>query len=100
MAVRTIDAAEDMRVPVIDLGPYLAGERGALERAAEEVQRASETIGFYFLENHGVRPSLADRVFAEAERFHHLPDARKNALSARSFQHPHAQRRSAGFLVF
>ncbi len=82
MAVRTIDAAEDMRVPVIDMGRYLAGEKGALERAAEEVQRASETIGFYFLDNHGVPQAMIDRVFAEAERFHHLPDDEKRKVEA------------------
>jgi isopenicillin N synthase-like dioxygenase len=82
MADRIIEAAEDLRVPVIDMGPYLAGEKGALERAADVVRTASETIGFYFLANHGVTQSMIDRVFAEAERFHHLPDERKQAVRA------------------
>src|SRR5262245_37740701 len=60
-------------IPVIDLGPYLAGETGARERAAAELRDASTTIGFFFVGNHGVAPSLVGRVFAETERFHALP---------------------------
>ena len=60
-------------IPIIDLGPYLAGEPGARERSAAEVGAALETIGFYFIANHGVAQSLIDRVFGECERFHALP---------------------------
>jgi len=77
-----IEAAADTRVPVIDLGPYFAGEPGALARAAELLGEASETIGFYFIANHGVAQSLIDRVFVEAERFHTLPLGRKMAVRA------------------
>ena len=64
----------------IDLGPYLAGETGALERAAAQLGEASEALGFYFVANHGMPQSLIDRVFAEAERFHSLPLERKMAV--------------------
>src|SRR6266481_1192748 len=64
-----VDAGGDLRIPVIDLGPYRAGEPG-------------ETIGFYFIANHGVEQAMIDRVFAEAERFHHLPLERKMAVKA------------------
>ena len=77
-----IEAASDLRIPVIDLGPYLAGEPGALERTAEALGAASEEIGFYFIANHGVPQSLVDRVFAEAERFHTLPIERKMEVRA------------------
>ena len=60
-------------IPVIDLGRYLAGEKGARERTAEQVGEALETIGFYFIGNHGVAPSLVNRMFAECERFHAQP---------------------------
>lgn len=71
------------RIPVIDLGPYLAGEAGALARTAAELGEASETIGFYFIGNHGVPQSLIDRVFGEAARFHELPLERKLAVQCR-----------------
>ena len=64
-------------IPVIDLGPYLAGEPGALERAARELRFALTEIGFYFIVNHGVPEAPIRGVFAQAARFHALPlDAR------------------------
>ena len=60
-------------IPVIDLGPYLAGEPEARERAASELRFALTSIGFYFIVNHGVPASQARATFAEAARFHALP---------------------------
>jgi isopenicillin N synthase-like dioxygenase len=77
-----IDAGADLRIPVIDLGPYLAGDAAGRAAAAEQLREASESIGFYFIANHGVPQALIDRVFAEAERFHHLPLERKMAVRA------------------
>jgi isopenicillin N synthase-like dioxygenase len=72
-----------LSIPVIDLGPYFAGEPGADRRAATQLGQASEEIGFYFIANHGVAQSLIDRVFAETERFHHLPLERKMTVQAK-----------------
>ena len=41
-------------IPVIDLGPYLAGTPGAIDRTAGELRYALTEIGFYFIVNHGV----------------------------------------------
>ena len=38
-------------IPVLDLGPFLAGEPGALESLGQEVCRALEDIGFFFIKN-------------------------------------------------
>jgi isopenicillin N synthase-like dioxygenase len=67
-------------IPILDLGPYLAGVPGADRRLAEELRLASETVGFYFICNHGVSQALTDATFAEAARFHALPMAQKYAL--------------------
>ena len=40
-------------IPVVDLGPYLGGEPGAMERTAAELRFALTSIGFYFIINHG-----------------------------------------------
>ncbi len=64
-------------IPVLDLGPFLAGAPGALARLGQEVCQALEDIGFFFVKNHGVSQELVDRVFAENARFHALPPARK-----------------------
>ncbi|HZT89380.1 MAG TPA: 2-oxoglutarate and iron-dependent oxygenase domain-containing protein [Stellaceae bacterium] len=60
-------------IPVIDLGPYLAGDRGAVDRTAKQLRFALTEIGFYFIVNHGVPPAQIEAVFREAARFHALP---------------------------
>jgi isopenicillin N synthase-like dioxygenase len=64
-------------IPIIDLGPYLAGEPGARERIAAELRLALTEIGFYYIVNHGVPPALISAAFREAARFHALPLERK-----------------------
>ena len=49
-------------IPVIDLGPSLAGEPGALDRAAAELRHALTEIGFYTIVNHGVPSALVHEV--------------------------------------
>jgi isopenicillin N synthase-like dioxygenase len=67
-------------IPVIDYGPYFAGEKGALKRVAGEVARACENVGFFYALNHGVPAELIDRAFAASRRFHALPLTQKLAL--------------------
>jgi isopenicillin N synthase-like dioxygenase len=69
--VRRDGALEE--IPVLDLGPYLAGEAGAREKLVVELRHAQEHIGFYYIINHGVPRSLFDRCFAELKRFFALP---------------------------
>ena len=60
-------------IPVIDLGPYLAGEPGAMERTAKELRFALTEIGFYFIVNHGVPEAQIREAYRQAARFHALP---------------------------
>ncbi len=69
------------QIPVIDLGPYLRGESGALARLGAELRHACENVGFLYIRNHGVPQALVDRAFAESERFHALPLGEKMKLS-------------------
>lgn len=78
-AVRDYTAAARM-IPVIDYGPYFAGEAGALDRLAPEVARACENVGFFYALNHGVPEETIDRAFAAARRFFALPLEEKLAL--------------------
>jgi isopenicillin N synthase-like dioxygenase len=77
-----VDAGGGLRIPVLDLGPYLAGEKGALDRAAFELGAACESLGFCFFANHGVSQALIDGAFAAAAQFHSLPLERKMAVRA------------------
>ena len=69
-------------IPILDLGPYLAGEAGALDRLATALRQAQENVGFYIITNHGVPPSLIDGTFEAARRFHALPLETKLSLKA------------------
>ena len=66
-------AAASATIPVIDYGPYFAGEPGALERLAVDVRHACENVGFFYALNHGVPQAIIDRGFAASRRFHALP---------------------------
>lgn len=72
-------AASDT-IPVIDLGPYLAGEPGALDNAAGQLRYALSEIGFYAIVNHGVPPELIRDVYREVARFHAQPLDKKLAI--------------------
>ncbi|NKB48402.1 MAG: isopenicillin N synthase family oxygenase [Alphaproteobacteria bacterium] len=76
--IRRNDALEE--IPILDLGPYLAGEAGAAEKLVAELRYAQENIGFYFIINHGVTPSLFDRCFDELKQFFALPFEEKIKL--------------------
>jgi isopenicillin N synthase-like dioxygenase len=67
-------------IPVIDLGPTLAGEPGAAERAAARLRTALTEIGFYYIANHGIAPAMIAAIYREAARFHALPPERKLAI--------------------
>ena len=67
-------------IPVIDLGPYLAGEPGALDRTAKELRFALTEIGFYFIVNHGVPREKIRAAFEQVARFHAQPVEKKMAL--------------------
>jgi isopenicillin N synthase-like dioxygenase len=68
------------RIPVLDLGPYLAGAPGALEDLARHVARSCRDTGFLVLSNHGVPERMVGDTFAEAARFFALPPEAKLAL--------------------
>lgn len=67
-------------IPILDLGPYLAGVPGALDEVAAELRHALEHVGFFILIHHGVPQALIDQTFAEAKRLHALPLDVKMAL--------------------
>src|SRR5262249_14426087 len=72
------DSTEE--IPVIDMGPVHAGGPGADRRMAAELRHVTETVGFFYLKNHGVPQSLIDRVFAESRRFFALPLEEKRKI--------------------
>ena len=79
-AARNMQDAADT-IPVLDLGPYLAGEHGAVDALGRQLRTACETVGFFYIFNHGVADELISAAFEQARRFHALPLERKLELS-------------------
>jgi isopenicillin N synthase-like dioxygenase len=74
------DELSDEEIPILDLGPFLAGEDGALESLASELRYAQENVGFYFIVNHGVPKELLTRTTNNLIRFFKLPDETKRGM--------------------
>ena len=57
------------QVPVIDIAPFLGGEREGKARVAAEVRQACEDIGFFVITGHGVDPSVTKATHDVSRRF-------------------------------
>jgi isopenicillin N synthase-like dioxygenase len=69
------DSTEE--IPMLDMGPYLAGEPGGREKVAARLREISQTVGFFYVKNHGIAQEIVDGVFAQSRRFHTLPAEEK-----------------------
>jgi isopenicillin N synthase-like dioxygenase len=72
------DSTEE--IPTLDISPYRNGEPGGREAVAARLREISMTVGFFYLRGHGIPFSLLERMFAEARRFHSLPEAEKKKI--------------------
>ena len=72
--------ADATDIPLLDLGPFLAGQPGALEATAARLRQINETVGFLYIANHGVPQSLIDATFDATQRFHAQGTEEKLAL--------------------
>jgi isopenicillin N synthase-like dioxygenase len=68
------------RIPLLDIGPYLAGEPGARAALGRAVEKTCRDTGFLVIANHGIDQSLIDGAFAAAAMFFDLPLQRKLEL--------------------
>src|SRR5271168_1998430 len=75
--MRERQVADREIIPVINLGAYLAGALGAIDRTAGELRFALTEVGFYFIVNHGVSSGQIREVFRQVARFHAQPLEKK-----------------------
>ncbi|MSP01207.1 MAG: isopenicillin N synthase family oxygenase [Acetobacteraceae bacterium] len=68
------------RIPLLDIGPYLAGAPGARAALANSIDKTCRDTGFLVIANHGIDQSLIDGAFAAAASFFDQPMERKMAL--------------------
>jgi isopenicillin N synthase-like dioxygenase len=75
-----VAASEHGRIPVLDIGPYLASDGGAATPLARAIARTCEDTGFLVVANHGLKPGLIEDTFAVAAQFFARPEPDKLAL--------------------
>lgn len=57
-------------LPVVDLGPLMRGEAGAVENIASVWREVCENLGFLCVIHHGVDKALIDDMERQSRRFH------------------------------
>lgn len=72
---------QETEIPILDLGPYLAGEPGALDTLATQLRHAQENVGFYFTINHGIARQLIEDAYEQMRLFFAQPDEAKRKLA-------------------
>jgi isopenicillin N synthase-like dioxygenase len=75
---QTLTPAE---IPIVDLTPFVTGDRSHQHKVAQEIYQACHTIGFVYLKNHGVDLTLLEKTFAQSQQFFSLPLATKQQLA-------------------
>ena len=80
ITMETLTAAPTEEFPVIDLGDYVHGVPGALDKVARQLRYALKNIGFLIVINHGIVADLLDGIVEQARRFHAMPMAEKIKL--------------------
>jgi isopenicillin N synthase-like dioxygenase len=74
-------------IPVIDIGAMAGSDVAAKLAVARAIREASETVGFFYIRNHGVSDGDLARTFELGRRFFALPLADKVALHQRNSPH-------------
>jgi len=87
MAITDDDAIQAVaiaasEIPLIDFTPFREGDPTARRRVADQIARACETIGFFYLSGHGVSETLRSDIFDRADAFFHLPAEDKERVRA------------------
>ena len=67
-------------IPTINIGSLFGEDSDARRATADEIGRACETVGFFYIKNHGVPQALIDATYAWSRQFHASPTALKQTV--------------------
>jgi isopenicillin N synthase-like dioxygenase len=84
MSARAIAFEE---IPVIDIGAMFGSDAAAKLAVARSIRESSETVGFFYIRNHGVAEQDLARTFELSRRFFELPLDEKLSLHQRLSPH-------------
>lgn len=80
MSYASATAISAHSIPVIDMGPLAGGGDAAIAAVGQALLHAAQTVGFFYVRNHGVPDALIDRTYALSRRFFALPEAAKQRV--------------------
>jgi isopenicillin N synthase-like dioxygenase len=70
---------------VIDFGPFRDGTAAGRDSVPAQIRAAAESIGFFYLSNHGIPGPTLERAFEVSKRFFELPVDAKLAIKINRF---------------
>jgi len=69
-------------IPIIDFAPFVSEEdEAAKQTVARALYHACQSIGFLYLENHGIPAKLVNSMFAKTQQFFDLPLETKHQVA-------------------
>ena len=80
MSYAEVNAVAKDAIPVIDMAPLREGTREGARHVARQLLNAAETVGFFYVCNHGLPRDLIARTDAVARRFFSLPLEQKQQV--------------------
>ena len=80
MSYASAKAIDADSIPVIDMGALAGGDRAAVAAVGQALVDAAQSVGFFYVRNHGVPRALIDRAYALSRRFFALPEEAKQRL--------------------
>ncbi len=70
-------------IPTIDIAPLFSADPVARLATSKAIGHACETVGFFYIRNHGVPEALIDEAYELSKRFHESPREQKEAVHFR-----------------
>ena len=67
-------------IPVIDVAALATHDPAAILAVGRRMREASETVGFFYVKNHGVPQDKIDRAFTTSKAFFQAPFDKKNEV--------------------
>jgi isopenicillin N synthase-like dioxygenase len=61
------------KIPTIDIAALFGLDPHARREVAEDIGKACEEVGFFYIRNHGIPESLIAKVYERSAQFHHSP---------------------------
>ena len=74
-------------IPVIDFGGFLKGTPEESMQVAQEIRKAAEEVGFFYIRNHGIPESVITEAHRASQSFFSQPQDSKQKIKINSSHH-------------